>query len=139
MSGTEAETLAEAPTEVVEAQAGAAVEIARIEAERDVAVAETHAEAAVAQTEAAAGAASDELREGLQTCLERIDMLAGTLVSLTAQVSSIQATQEALLARPPSSLPGEGASAVPTQDSREPPPPKEPSPPKAAKRPHNWT
>lgn len=109
--------------------ADAAVEIARINAERDVAIAETHADAAVEQKEAQAAAVIatapepvSHLEERVEECLRRSETIQTTVQSILARLDQMQSP-------PPPPPPVDDANAL-TPDNQEAPETPKPKRPK---------
>lgn len=114
--------------------ASAAVEIARINAERDVAVAEVHAGAATDQTETAAEVAiatapTPGLEERVDECQRSFATIQTTVTELAEGQRSILARLEALQPPPPPPPLADGESALMPDNQEAPatPKPKRPS------------
>ena len=115
-----AEVEAEAEQEQVETVTDAAVEIAKIEAERDIIIEEIRSETRVAETEALADASmvNQEQTQWQQNIEMRLAMLAETVETLAAQLTPPQSPQADTNPETMNN-PASGESEV-MQDSQEP-------------------
>lgn len=130
--GNAIQTVAELEAEAVSDAASAAVEIARINAERDVAVAEVHADATTEQTQVAADVAlatapTQSLEERVDECQRRSETIQTMVTELAAGQQSILARLEVLQPPPPPPPVADGNAVMP--DNQEAPPaPARPKP-----------
>lgn len=126
-------SVAELETEAAGDAAQAAVEIARINAERDIVVETLHTDANVAQTEARVAAdialaPVPGLEERLSECLRLSETTQMTVQELQAGQRSILERLEALQPPPPPPPPADDANAVTLDNQEAPPAPVKPKP-----------